>query len=291
MPIEIEGLNHIYKGGTPFARQVLFDINLRIDDGEFIGIIGPSQSGKSTLSQYFNALFIPKSGRVLVDGRDTADRKTDLVQIRFEVGYVFQNPEHQLFKTTVGEDVAFGPTRQRCSPAEIQERVREAMEMVGLEYEIFFKRDIFALSGGQKRRAAIAGVLACRPRVLILDGITAGLDPRGRKEILSVIQKLHRSGKITVILISHSMDDVARLVQRIIIMDQGKIVEDGPTREVLTKIGQLRRIGLEPPQVIEIMQRLRENGFAVPTEVLNIQEAISAIVKTLSMSGREQDWN
>ncbi|HOB29469.1 MAG: energy-coupling factor transporter ATPase [Dethiobacteria bacterium] len=287
MPIEVENLNHTYKEGTPFARQALFDINLKIDDGEFVGLIGPSQSGKSTLGQYFNALYIPKSGRVLIDGRDTADRNTDLVQIRFDVGYVFQNPEHQLFKTTVGEDIAFGPTCQRCSPEEIRKRVREAMALVGLDYDTFFKRDIFALSGGQKRRAAIAGVLACQPKVLILDGITAGLDPRGRKEILNVVKNLHQEGKMTVILISHSMDDVARLVERIIIMDQGRIIDDGPTREVLTKIGQLQQIGLEPPQVIEVMQRLRENGFTVTTGVLNIHEAISEIVKMLNMPGRE----
>ncbi|HHW74873.1 MAG TPA: energy-coupling factor transporter ATPase [Firmicutes bacterium] len=285
MPIEIENLNHTYKEGTPFARQALFEINLRIDDGEFVGLIGPSQSGKSTLGQYFNALFIPRSGRVLIDGKDTAARSTDLVQIRFDVGYVFQNPEHQLFKTTVGEDIAFGPTRQRCSAAVIEERVREAMALVGLDYETFYRRDIFALSGGQKRRAAIAGVLACRPRVLILDGITAGLDPQGRKEILNVVKKLHRERKITVIFISHSMDDVARLVERIIVMDRGRIVEDGPTREVLGKSYRLQQIGLEAPQVIEIMQRLREEGFAVPTGVLNVHEAISEIVKELKIPG------
>lgn len=291
MPIEIENLNHTYKEGTPFARQALFNISLRIDDGEFVGLIGPSQSGKSTLSQYFNALFIPKSGRVLIGGRDTADRKADLVQIRFEVGYVFQNPEHQLFKTTVGEDIAFGPTRQKCSPEEIDKRIREAMELVGLDYDIFFDRDIFALSGGQKKRAAIAGVLACRPKVLILDGITAGLDPRGRKEILNVVKQLHQEKKITVILISHSMDDVARLVDRIITMDQGKIVDDGPAREVLSRVDRLQQIGLEPPQVIEIMQQLREKGFNVPTGILNIHEAVSEIVKVLNTPGGEQNWN
>ena len=291
MPIEIEHLNHTYKEGTPFARQALFDINLQIDDGEFIGLIGPSQSGKSTLGQYLNALFIPRSGRVLIDGRDTANRKTDLVQIRFEVGYVFQNPEHQLFKTTVGEDIAFGPTRQRCSPEEIRERVEEAMLLVGLDEETFHDRDIFALSGGQRRRAAIAGVLACRPKVLILDGITAGLDPSGRKEILSVIGKLHRERKMTVIFISHSMDDVARLVERIVVMDRGRIIDDGPAREVLARTGLLRQIGLEPPQVIEIMQRLRENGFAVPTGVLNVNEALSEIVKALGGPGVSGSWN
>ena len=285
MSIEVENLSHTYKEGTPFARQALFEVNLRIDDGEFVGIIGPSQSGKSTLGQYFNALFIPKSGRVLIDGEDTADRKTDLVQIRFDVGYVFQNPEHQLFRATVGEDIAFGPTRQKCSPAEIDQRVRESMALVGLSYDTFFERDIFALSGGQKRRVAIAGVLACRPRVLILDGITAGLDPQGRKDILSVIGKLHRERNITVIFISHSMDDVAQLVERIIVMDQGKIVEDGPARDVLGRAYRLQQIGLEPPQVIEIMQRLHEEGFTVPTGVLSIDEAASEIAKVLGTAG------
>lgn len=282
MPIEIEHLNHTYKEGTPFSRQALFDINLKIDDGEFVGLIGPSQSGKSTLGQYLNALFIPKSGRVLIDGRDTADRKTNVVQIRFEVGYVFQNPEHQLFKDTVGKDIAFGPTRQKCLPEEVRGRVSEAMSLVGLDEDLFRDRDIFALSGGQKRRTAIAGVLACRPKVLILDGITAGLDPLGRKEILSVIGKLHRERKMTVIFISHSMDDVARLVDRIVVMDRGRIIDDGPAREVLARTGRLREIGLEPPQVVEIMQQLREKGFEVPTEVLNVNEALAEIIKFLN---------
>jgi len=291
MPIEIEHLNHTYKEGTPFARPALFDINLKIDDGEFVGLIGPSQAGKTTLAQYLNALYIPRSGRVLIDGRDTADRKTDLVRIRFEVGYVFQNPDHQLFKRTVGEDVAFGPTRQGCSPQEVRERVREAMRLVGLDEETFYHRDIFALSGGQKRRAAIAGVLACRPRVLILDGITAGLDPRGRREILDVIERLHREREMTVIFISHSMDDVARLVERIVVMDRGRIVDDGPAREVLARVSRLKQIGLEPPQVIEIMQQLREKGFAVPAGVLNVNEALSEIVKVLSRPGVKESWN
>ncbi len=291
MPIEIEHLNHTYKEGTPFARQALFDINLKIDDGEFVGLIGPSQSGKTTLGQHLNALFIPKSGRVSIDGRDTADQKTDLVQIRLEVGYVFQNPEHQLFKATVGQDVAFGPTRQRCLHEEIRERVKEALSLVGLDEATFHDRDIFTLSGGQKRRAAIAGVLACRPRVLILDGITAGLDPRGRLEVLGVIEKLHRERKMTVIFISHSMDDVARLVERIVVMDQGRIVDDGPTREIISRSGMLQGIGLEPPQVIEIMQQLRESGFDVPTGVLNIDEALSEIAEVLGRPGVNSKWS
>lgn len=285
MPIEIEHLSHTYKEGTPFARQALFDISLTIGDGEFVGIIGPSQSGKSTLGQYLNALFVPQSGRVFIDGRDTSDRRTDLVQIRFEVGYVFQNPEHQLFKATVGRDIAFGPTRQKRPPEEIRERVSEAMALVGLDEQTFYDRDIFALSGGQKRRAAIAGVLACRPRVLILDGITAGLDPGGRKEILAVIEKLHRERAMTVIFISHSMDDVARLVERIVVMDRGRIIGDGPAREILARAELLRQIGLEPPQVVEIMQQLRQSGFNVPEEVLNVDEALSEIVKSLGNPG------
>lgn len=291
MPIEVEHLNHTYKEGTPFARQALFDINLKIDDGEFIGLIGPSQSGKSTLGQYLNALFVPKSGRVLIDGRNTADRKTDLVQIRFEIGYVFQNPEHQLFKATVGKDIAFGPTRQKCKPEEVQARVSEAMSLVGLDEEIFLHRDIFALSGGQKRRTAIAGVLACHPRVLILDGITAGLDPHGRKEILSVIEKLHRERKMTVIFISHSMDDVARLADRIVVMDRGRIIGDGPTREVLSGTGLLQKIGLEPPQVIEIMQQMRDEGFAVSREITTVDEALSEITRALNPPGVRKNWS
>ncbi len=288
MPIEVSGLCHSYKKGTPFEKKVLYDVNLTIGDGEFIGIIGPTQSGKTTLAQHFNALFIPQQGRVTVNNCDTTDKKADLVNLRHEVGYVFQNPDYQLFAPTVGEDIAFGPKNQGFTGDEIESRVREVMEQVGLDYDIFFERDIFALSGGQKRRAAIAGVLACHPQILILDDITAGLDPRGREEILGVIRKLHREQKITIIYISNSMDEVAEFAERIIVIDQGRIAFDGTTREVFSQADQLYAIGLELPEVMVIADKLRTLGYHLPCAILNLDEALDSIVSALQ-KGRVTD--
>ncbi len=288
MPIEVNGLFHSYKKGTPFEKEVLFDINLTIDDGEFIGIIGPTQSGKTTLAQHFNALFIPRQGRVIVNGANTADKTADLVTLRHNVGYVFQNPDYQLFAPTVGEDIAFGPRNQGLAGEEIEHRVREAMEQVGLDYGTFLGRDIYALSGGQKRRAAIAGVLACHPRILILDDITAGLDPRGRDEILGVIRKLHREQNITIIYISNSMDEVAELAERIVVLDRGRIAFDGTTREIFSHAEQLYAIGLELPEVMVIADRFRELGYSLPPAILSLEEAVDAISTALH-EGRVAD--
>ncbi len=260
-------------------------------DGEFLGIIGPTQSGKTTLAQHFNGLLMPQKGRVIIDGQDITAKKVDLVAIRHRIGYVFQNPEHQLFKPTVGEDIAFGPLNQKYPKREIECRVREAMALVGLDYDRFCYRDIFALSGGQKRRAAIAGVLACRPRVLILDDITAGLDPRGREEILTVIKALHEEKKITIIFISSCMDDLARLATRIVIMHRGRIIGDGPARAIFSRVEQLKEIGLGAPQVIEIMYRLRQAGYAVPVDLLTVDEAVDALALVLPGRGAEKAWN
>ncbi len=280
MPIEVINLNHSYKEGTPFKQQVLFDINLSIDDGEFIGIIGPTRSGKTTLAQHFNALHIPRRGKVIVDGLDTADKQTDLVSIRHRVGYVFQNPDYQLFAPTVSEDIAFGPTNQNLPGNEIKERVQEAMTQVGLD-KTLSTRDIFALSGGQKRRTAIAGVLACRPKVLVLDDVTAGLDPRGREEIMSVIHELHRKQRITILFISNSMDEVASLAERIIVVDRGKIIMDDATRKVFARFEELRSIGLELPEITVLMDKLRSAGFDLPAGILNVNEALSSIIAAL----------
>ena len=281
MPIVVTGLHHSYKKGTPFEKKVLHDLSLQINDGEFVGIIGPTQSGKTTLAQHFNALYIPQQGTVVVNGCDTTNKKADLVNLRHQVGYVFQNPDYQLFASTVGADIAFGPHNQKLSSGEIKIRVREAMDQVGLDYDSFYKRDIFALSGGQKRRAAIAGVLACRPQILILDDITAGLDPQGREEIRAVIQKLHREHKITIIFISNSMDEVAELAERIIVIEQGRILIDGATREIFSQSEKLYSIGLELPEVMVIANRLRENGYRLPSTVLNLEEAIDSIATAL----------
>ena len=291
MSIKVTGLSHSYKAGTPFEKQVLFDIDLEISRGEFVGIIGPSQAGKTTLAQYFNALFVPARGKVLVNGQDTSGKKTDLVAIRHAVGYVFQNPDCQLFKPTVGEDIAFGPANQKCSKAEIEARVCEAMETVGLNYHTFYRRDIFALSGGQKRRAAIAGVLACRPQILVLDDVSAGLDPQGREEILGVVQKLHREKKITIIFISSSMDDVSRLAERVVVMDRGRIFLDGAVREVFAQVERLKGLGLEPSQIIDIMHRLKQKGFNLPLDILTLEEALEALRGSLKKAGVHQAWN
>jgi energy-coupling factor transport system ATP-binding protein len=288
MPIRVEKLSHSYKMGTPFEKQVLFDIDLEIHDGEFVGLIGPTQAGKTTLAQHFNGLYIPKTGKVFVDNQDISDKKVDIVAIRHKVGYVFQSPEHQLFKETVGEDIAFGPSNQGCSKEEIEKRVRDNMALVGLDHKIFAKRDIFALSGGQKRRAAIAGVLACNPRVLVLDDPTAGLDRKGREDILTVIDRLHREKSITIVFISNSMDDVARLAERIVVMDQGRIFMDGSTKEVFGQADKLIEIGLGVPQTVDIMHRLNAKGYKVHKNILQVEEAAEEILKGLKASGGEE---
>lgn len=281
MPIEINKLSYSYKKGTPFEKQVLKDISLFIRDGEFVGIIGPTQAGKTTLAQHFNALLIPGKGSVVVNGMNTADKKADLVKLRHNVGYVFQNPDYQLFAPTVGEDIAFGPRNQSRPAGEIKNRVIEAMDQVGLDYDTFYKRDIFALSGGQKRRAAIAGVLACKPQIMILDDVTAGLDPGGREEIIKVIQKLHTEKEITTIYISNSMDEVAVLADRIIVLDQGQVLYDDQTSDVFLHARKLIEIGLELPEVMGITTRLAEAGFDLPGAILNIEEAVNAIAANL----------
>lgn len=281
MPIEVTELCHSYKKGTPFEKKVLHDISLRIEDGEFIGLIGPTQSGKTTLAQHFNALFVPQQGRVTVNGCDTTDKKADLISLRHEVGYVFQNPDYQLFAPTVGEDIAFGPINQNLKPAEVENRVEEVMAQVGLDYNNFYNRDIFALSGGQKRRAAIAGVLACKPRILVLDDITAGLDPRGREEILEVVRKLHCNENITIIFISNSMDEVAELAERIIVVDRGRVAFNSATREVFRQSARLKAIGLELPEIMTITDRLSSCGYNLPDAILNLEEALQSIAENL----------
>ncbi len=281
MSIEVTGLCHSYKKDTPFENKVLFDLNLTIKEGEFVGLIGPTQAGKTTLAQHFNALFIPQKGNVVVNGCDTKDRKADLVTLRYQVGYVFQNPDYQLFAPTVGEDIAFGPKNQRLSPGEVENRVKNSLKQVGLDYDTFYHRDVYALSGGQKRRAAIAGVLACRPRILILDDVTAGLDPRGREDILTVIRDLHQKENITIIFISNSMDEVAELAERIIILDKGRVYADGATRDIFSQADDLHKIGLELPEIMIVANRLREEGFKLPPAILNLDEAISSITQVM----------
>jgi energy-coupling factor transport system ATP-binding protein len=281
MSIIVNNLCYSYKKGTPFEKKVLHNIDLQVNDGEFVGIIGPTQSGKTTLAQHFNALLLPQTGKVTVNNCDTADKKANLVSLRHNVGYVFQNPDYQLFAPTVGEDISFGPKNQKLGASEIDSIVHEVMAQVGLNFDTFYKRDIFALSGGQKRRAAIAGVLACRPQILILDDITAGLDPRGREEILTVVKKLHQEQQITIIFISNSMDEVAELAERIIVLDNGTIALDGDTRSVFSQSRQLQEIGLELPEIMNIAEKLRQCGYKLPTALLNPTEALASLAAAL----------
>lgn len=284
MSIILNDLSFVYSPGTPFERQALQGINLTINDGEFVGIIGQTGSGKSTLVQMFNGLMKPTSGTVTVNGLTTTDKGVKLKNLRQEVGLVFQFAEHQLFAETVAADVAFGPQNQGVSPEETAQRVATALQNVGLAQEIK-ERSPFELSGGQMRRVAIAGVLAMNPRVLILDEPTAGLDPRGRDEVLARIRELHRERGITVILVSHSMEDVARLVDRLIVMHGGRVLHDGAPREVFRHSVDLKQIGLGIPQATEVLQLLRGRGWDVPEVALTIVEAREAILKAMAEKG------
>jgi len=281
MPIVIEHLNYVYMSGGPYETHALDDVNLTIGDGEFIGLIGHTGSGKSTLVQHLNGLLKPSSGRILVDGRDLADKATDKRAVRRKVGLVFQYPENQLFEETVAKDIAFGPRNLGLDEQEIDRRVREAMRRVALDYDALHERSVFELSGGQMRRVAIAGVLAMEPQTLVLDEPCAGLDPRGREEIMGLIRDLHREAGTTIVMVSHSMDDVASLAERVIVMNHGKVVMDGAPREVFSRGAQLREIGLDVPQAVQLADRLRERGFPVPQGVYReeeIKEAIEAIL-------------
>ena len=280
MSIKINHLTHIYGENSAFEKKALDDINLEIQDGEFIGLIGHTGSGKSTLIQHLNALLVPTSGEVLLKGENIYADKSKLKSIRQRVGLVFQYPEHQLFEMTVYKDVAYGPGNLGLPQEEIDRRVRAAFETVGLGEDIYDKSP-FELSGGQKRRAAIAGVLAMEPEVLILDEPTAGLDPRGRDEILEAIKIMHEKRKITVILVSHSMEDVARLVDRIIVLSGGKVVLTGNQKEVFAQVDKLESIGLAAPQITYVFKELREKGYDVPGDIYTVAEAADVLYKFL----------
>ncbi|GAW90878.1 energy-coupling factor transporter ATPase [Calderihabitans maritimus] len=281
MSINLRDVTYIYKVGTPFARVGIEQINLEIKKGEFIGLIGPTGSGKSTLIQHLNGLLKPTSGRIYIDGQDITANRVDLKKIRQKVGVVFQYPEHQLFEETVFADVAFGPRNMGLDEREIERRVRKALKMVGLDDEKLYNRSPFNLSGGQKRRVAIAGVLAMEPQFLILDEPTAGLDPRGRDEILEQIRKLHQELAITVVLVSHSMEDIARLTQRIIVMYRGRIVMQGTPRQIFRQSEQLRDYGLDVPLVTELMLKLKTKGYQVKEDIFTVEEAEKELVRLL----------
>ncbi len=279
MIMKISDLNYIYNPNTPFEKKALDNINLEIDEGEFIGLIGHTGSGKSTLVQHLNGLMKPTSGSIIIDGQDITKKDTNLKSIRQKVGLVFQYPEHQLFEETIYKDIAFGPKNLGLSENEIKMRVKDSMELVGLDYETLKDRSPFELSGGQKRRVAIAGVIAMKPKILILDEPTAGLDPRGRDEILGEINKLYKSGDITIILVSHSMEDIAKLVDRILVMHRGKVVMDDSTLEIFRRSDELKNIGLGVPQITEFMKAYHNRGNDVKETVLTVAEGRDEILR------------
>ena len=286
MSIVIEHLNYVYMQGGPYETKALDDVSLTIHDGEFVGLIGHTGSGKSTLVQHLNGLILPTSGKITVDGMDLADKNTDKRAIRRRVGLVFQYPENQLFEETVAKDIAFGPKNLGLDEAEIDRRVRTAMRRVALDYDKLSQRSVFELSGCQMRRVAIAGVLAMEPQTLVLDEPCAGLDPKGREEILGLISDLHRESGATIVMVSHSMDDVAALAERVIVMNHGKVAMDGAPREVFSRGEELRAIGLDVPQAVELAQKLREKGFDVPEGIYKIEEVRAAVEAIVGKGGR-----
>ena len=286
MSIVIEHLNYVYMQGGPYETRALDDVSLTIHDGEFIGLIGHTGSGKSTLVQHLNGLILPTSGKITVDGMDLAEKGTDRRAIRRRVGLVFQYPENQLFEETVAKDIAFGPKNLGLGGEEIDRRVRTAMRRVALDYDKLAQRSVFELSGGQMRRVAIAGVLAMEPQTLVLDEPCAGLDPRGREEILGLISDLHRESGATIVMVSHSMDDVAALAERVIVMNHGKVAMDGTPREIFSRGEELRAIGLDVPQAVELAQKLREKGFDVPEGIYKIEEVRAAVEAIVGKGGR-----
>jgi len=277
VPIILNHVNCIYEAGTAMEVAALKDIHLSIPDGQFIGLIGHTGSGKSSLIQHLNGLMKPTDGEVYFDGEDVNDSDYDKKKLRSQVGLVFQYPEHQLFEVSVFADVCFGPKNLGLSKKEVELRAYEALKLVNIPDELFYQSP-FDLSGGQKRRVAIAGVLAMQPKVLILDEPTAGLDPKGREEILNLIKELHEKTGCTVILVSHSMDDVADYVERIIVMNKGEVYLDGKPKEVFQKKTELEAVGLTVPVVTDALLRLKEKGFAVSTDKTTIEEAAKEIM-------------
>ena len=278
MSIILDKVNYIYGEGSGFVKHALKDVSLAVDKNEFIGLIGHTGSGKSTLTQIFNGLLRATSGDVYFNGDNIYDKDYDMKKLRSKVGLVFQYPEHQLFFTFVFKDVCFGPKNLGLDKRECELRAFEALELVGMDKELFYNSP-FELSGGQKRRAAIAGVIAMKPEVLILDEPTAGLDPQGRDEILDMVKAMHEQTQMTVILVSHSMEDVAKYVGRILVMNDGRLMYDDVPREVFAHYRELEKIGLAAPQVTYIMHALKERGMDVDTDAITIEEGFKSICK------------
>ena len=278
--IEVKNLTHIYNEGLPHESVAIDDVSITIDDGEIVSIIGHTGSGKSTMLQHLNGLLKPKSGTIIIDGIDITDSKTGMLEIRKKVGLVFQYPEYQLFEETVAKDVAFGPANLGLEPEEIDARVRRSVELVGLDYDEIKNASPFELSGGQKRRVAMAGVLAMEPRVLVLDEPTAGLNPRAHRDILDMVGEIHRREKNTIILVSHNMNDVARLSDRILVMSGGKLEMNGTPQEIFSREEEVKSMGLALPDSMEILSRLRKAGMRIEGTAMTIGEAADLIAES-----------
>ncbi len=275
--IETKNLTYTYGAGTPFSKTAIEDVNIAIKKGEFIGLIGHTGSGKSTLIQQLNGLLRPTSGTVLLNGKDIWEKKKEIRKVRFQVGMVFQYPEYQLFEDTVIKDIGFGPRNMGLSQDEVNQRVMQAVDFVGLDHALLEKSP-FDVSGGEKRRAAIAGVIAMDPDVLVLDEPTAGLDPQGRDHLLSQIKAYHKQRQNTVILVSHSMEDIARVADRVLVMNESKVFLFDETAKVFSHAKELEQIGLRVPQVTKIMMKLHENGYPVDPAVFTLEQAVKEIL-------------
>lgn len=279
MSIKIENLTYIYMPKTPFEKKAIDDVSIEIKQGEFVALIGHTGSGKSTLIQHINGLLKPTSGKILIDDIDITKKNVKLTNIRKKVGLVFQYPEYQLFEETIEKDISFGPQNLGLDNDEINRRVQRAMKTVGMNYEDYKDKSPFEISGGQKRRVAIAGVVAMEPNILILDEPTAGLDPKGRDDILSKIVELYEENDMTIILVSHSMEDVAKVANRVIVMDSGKCILDGTPKEIFKEIELLESVGLAVPQVTYLIRELRNKGFDIPEDIFTLERAKEELLR------------
>jgi energy-coupling factor transport system ATP-binding protein len=281
MSIQVKDLTHIYSEGLPYESVALKDVSFSIEDGEFVGVIGHTGSGKSTMVQHLNGLLKPHSGSITIGDVDISKGNVLMRDIRRKIGLVFQYPEYQLFEETVHKDVAFGPTNLGLTKEEVDQRVIEAIKLVGLDYDEIGDRSPFELSGGQKRRVAIAGVIAMKPEVLILDEPTAGLDPKAHKDVLEMIKKIHEAQSNITILVSHNMNDIAKMVDKVLVMEKGKIAMEGTPRQVFSQALKLKKMGLALPQASEMMNKIRKRGFDVNEGILTNDEAFVELVRIL----------
>lgn len=286
MSIELKNVSYTYMKKTPFEHLALDDISLVIPEGKITAIAGHTGSGKSTLIQHFNGLLKPEKGSVLVDGVDISDKSDAAKAARRKVGIAFQYPEHQLFEETIAQDIAFGPKNMGCSPEEIEARVKYAMDFVNLDYATYGDRSPFQLSGGQKRRAAIAGILALKPKYLVLDEPTAGLDPKGRDSLMARILRLHREEGTTIVLISHNMDDIARYGDQVIILGKGRLLLEAAPAAAFAEIDTIRQAGLELPEIKEILNQLAANGLAIDNQAYTMEAAVDEVLDGLRRQGR-----